>query len=491
MAGGSTGDMSPALRDEGSVRASVAALVAVLVCGVAVALPREAAQESIERPPNVLLVITDDQPWDTLPATEGPPAMPWLESRLADPTDHWVRFTNAFLNVPLCCPSRASILTGRYARHTGVESNGDGADLDESSTLATWLDGAGYQTAFIGKYLNGYPWDRGPYVPAGWDRFLAKRNLDVSTTYEGYPFIDQGVPLSAGTSGEAYATSLLGNEASAFLRGASRAMPWFLVYAPSAPHEPWTPDARDVGSFAGVAIATPSSRVVNDVRGKPAWVRALPALDASAADALVEDRRSMLESLRAVDRVVGSLIAEVQARGELEHTIVVFLSDNGYSFGQHRWVGKRCPYDACVRTPLVVRSPWTESHTVTAPVSNVDLAPTLLDLVGIDVPEPTDGLSLRAVLDDRIGGSFSRDAVLIEWAGDGEVPAWRGVRTEAFTYLEHADGAVELYDLVGRLGPADPSELRNRADDPAYSTVRRELALSLEELVNDPLPSVP
>ena len=199
----------------------------------------------------------------------------------------------------------------------------------------------------------------------------------------------------------------------------------------------------------------------------------------------------MLESLRAVDRAVASLIAEVQARGELEHTIVVFLSDNGYSFGEHRWVGKRCPYDACVRTPLVVRSPWTEARTVTAPVSNVDLAPTLLDLVGIDVPGPTDGLSLRAVLDDRIGGSISRDAVLIEWAGDGEVPAWRGVRTEAFTYLEHADGTVELYDLVGRLGPADPSELRNRADDPAYAAVRRELALSLEELVNDPLPTVP
>ncbi len=485
--------MSPALRDEGYARASVAALVAMLVCGASAALPPSSAGGSIERPPNVLLVITDDQPWDTLPTTGGPPAMPWLESRLADPTDHWVRFTNAFLNVPLCCPSRASILTGRYARHTGVEGNGDGADLDESSTLATWLDGAGYQTAFIGKYLNGYPWDRGPYVPKGWDRFLAKRNLDVSTTYEGYPIVDQGVPLTAGTGEAAYATSLLADEASAFIRGASGERPWFLVFAPSAPHEPWMPASQDAGSFDGVAVATPSSQAMNDVRGKPEWVRALPAIDRAAEEALVEQRRDMLETLGAVDRALHSLVADVRMRGELERTIVVFLSDNGYSFGEHRWVGKRCPYDACVHTPLVVRSPWTDGHVVTVPVSNVDLAPTILDLVGLDVPGiGTDGLSLRSVLDDRIEGSVPRDAVLIEWAGDGDVPAWRGLRTDAFSYLEHADGTVELYDLLGRLGPADPSELRNRADDPAYASVRRELAVSLAELAGDgPLPALP
>lgn len=476
--------MSSALRGDGHVRAAVATLFAVLGCVAAAGLPLPPAQGAGERPPNVLIVITDDQPWDTLPRTGGPPAMPWLESRLADPADRWVRFTNAFLNVPLCCPSRASILTGRYARHTGVEDNGDGAEFDESATLATWLDDAGYQTAFLGKYLNGYPWSRGPYVPAGWDRFLAKRNLDLSTTYAGYPFVDQGVPFTAGTSERAYATSLLADEASTFLRGASRELPWFLVYAPTAPHEPWTPAPQDAGSFAGVDVDAPSLRALNDVRGKPDWVRTLPAIEAAAADALVDERRSMLEALGAVDRALRSLVAAVRARGELERTIVMFLSDNGYSFGEHRWVGKRCPYDACVRTPLVVRSPWTVGRAVTTPVSNVDLAPTILDLAGLDVPGQIDGRSLRPVLDDRIGAAPSRDAVLIEWAGDDEVPPWRGVRTEAFSYLEHTDGTVELYDLAGRLGPADPSELRNRADDPAYSAIRRELALTLEELVD-------
>ncbi|MGZ8582725.1 MAG: sulfatase/phosphatase domain-containing protein, partial [Actinomycetota bacterium] len=266
-----------------------------------------------------------------------------------------------------------------------------------------------------------------------------------------------------------------------------------LVFAPSAPHEPWRPAPQDAGSFDGVAVAAPSSRVVNDVRGKPEWVRAVPAIARAAEDALVEQRRDMLETLGAVDRALRSLVADVRTRAELERTIVVFLSDNGYSFGEHRWVGKRCPYDACVHTPLVVRSPWTGGHVVTAPVSNVDLAPTILDLVGLDVPGiGTDGTSLRPVLDDRIDGSLPRDAVLIEWAGDGDVPAWRGLRTDAFSYLEHADGTVELYDLLGRFGPADPSELRNRADAPAYVSVRRELAVSLAELAGDgPLPALP
>jgi len=443
--------------------------------------------------PNVLLVITDDQPWDSLPTATDPPAMPWLESRLADPGDRWVRFTNAVVDVPMCCPSRASILTGLFSRHTGVESNGDGADLDESSTLATWLDDAGYQTAFIGKYLNGYPWDRGPYVPAGWDRFLAKRNLDMSTTYLGYPFVDQGVPMTAGTGDGSYATSMLAAEATSFLRGASTERPWFLVYAPSAPHAPWTPAPQDAGTLARDPTSMPDLHVLNDVRGKPDWTQGLPPIDGPTAAALEDLRRRMLETLAGVDRAVRSLVHEVEARGELDHTLVVFLSDNGYSFGEHRWVGKRCPYDACVRIPLVVRSPWTGAGVVPRPVSNVDLAPTILDLTGLGTGAVrVDGRSLLPMLDDRVVDAFDRDAVLIEWAGDGDVPPWRGVRAEDFSYVEGSDGTIELYDLTGRLGPADPAERRNRAGDPRYMAVQRWLAASLDDLMTqDPVPVLP
>jgi N-acetylglucosamine-6-sulfatase len=473
-------------RDGPGARPLVAGVIAVLACAGAVATTTTEATH--DRRPNVLLIITDDQPWDTLPVTTGAAAMPWLEARLRDPADRWVRFTNAFVNVPLCCPSRASILAGRFARHTGVESNADGADLDETATLATWLDDAGYQTAFIGKYLNGYPWDRGPYVPAGWDRFLAKRNRDVTTTYEGYAFIDQGVPLTAGTTEGAYATTMLAEEATAFLRGASTDAPWFLVFAPSAPHEPWTPAPEDVGTFDAVPIAVPSERAMNDIEGAPGWVASLPEIDAAAADELGEQRRRMLETLRGVDRAVASLVTQVRARGEMDDTLIIVLSDNGFSFGEHRWVGKRCPYEACVRVPLVMRTPWSGAGQVDTPVTNVDLAPTILDLANVEVDDGDfDGLSLRPLIDDRVEAAIDRAAVLIEWAGDDAVPPWRGVRTAEFSLIEHADGTVELFDLTGRLGAPDPHELRNRADVPAYAGTRAVLTAWLDAFLADDL----
>ena len=185
------------------------------------------------------------------------------------------------------------------------------------------------------------------------------------------------------------------------------------------------------------------------------------------------------------------MIDEVLARGELGETVIVVLSDNGFSFGEHRWVGKRCPYSACVRTPLVVRSPWASAATVGTPVSNVDLAPTIVDLAGLATATPAfDGRSLRPMLDPGSSDALERDAVLVGWAGDGDVPPWHGVRTADFSYVEHADGSIELYDIGGALGPADPLELRNIADDPASAAVRSTLAATLRSmLAEEPRPA--
>ena len=472
------------------VRRAALALAVALVACVGASFAAATTQQAHGPPaPNVLLVITDDQPWDTMPMMTGPPAMPWLEARVRDRGDRWVRFTNAFVNVPMCCPSRASILTGRYARHTGVETNADGARFDASATLATWLDEAGYQTALIGKYLNGYPWGRTPFVPDGWDRFLAKRNIGLATTYERFPFVDQGVPLTAGPSAQGYATSFLADEALAFLRGASHEMPWFLVFAPTAPHEPWLPAPGDGGRFADAPIATPSLEELNDVSGAPAWIRGLPPVDRSAAATLDEQRRRMLETLAGVDRAFEDLVAEIDARGELDDTLIVFMTDNGYSFGAHRWVGKRCQYDECIRTPLAVRFPWASAGgtSVSAPVSAVDIAPTILDLVAdaAAVPiVPLDGRSFRRWLEGAGVVDAARSGVLVEWVGDDEVPAWSAVRTDGYAYVEHADGTTELYDVEGTLGPADPEEVRDHAGDRRYARVQDELARLLEGLAS-------
>ena len=205
------------------------------------------------------------------------------------------------------------------------------------------------------------------------------------------------------------------------------------------------------------------------------------------------DRQIRPKTLAEVDRSIRSLVGEIAARGELDRTLIVFLSDNGFSFGEHRWVGKRCPYEPCVRTPLVVRSPWADAGVVTAPASNADLAPTILDLAGLGAAAiDPDGVSLRPAIDDRVTGTLAREAVLIEWMGDAEVPPWHGVRTEAFSYLEHADGTIELYDHTGLLAAADPGQIRNRAGDPAYAEVREALAATLDELAGgSPIPAPP
>jgi arylsulfatase A-like enzyme len=141
----------------------------------------------------------------------------------------------------------------------------------------------------------------------------------------------------------------------------------------------------------------------------------------------------------------------------------------------------------------VIRSPWTDAGEVHTPASNVDLAPTILDLTGVGSgAERVDGQSLLPMLDDRVVEDFDRDAVLIEWAGDDDVPPWRGVRSEDFSYVETSDGTVELYDLTGRLGPPDPAELRNRAGEPRYLAVQRSLAATLDRLMaQDPVPAPP
>jgi N-acetylglucosamine-6-sulfatase len=459
------------VRPSRRVPAALAALV-VVVALVVVAPSRAVPRD--ERP-NVVLILSDDQTFESIP--HDPPVMPKLQGLLEDPTQHWIRFPNAFVNTPLCCPSRASILTGRYSHHTGVVDNGTGENLDEGHTLATSLEAAGYTTALIGKYLNLYPFGLAPVAPPGWDRWLAKLQGSRLSLYQRYALTDDGFPERFGASPDGYATDVYARAAADFIRTAPEDRPFFLYLAPTVPHSPWTPARRDVGSWTG-SIPRPPSFDEADVSDKPSWVRALPRIGAGWAAKLRRDHRRAYEALASLDDAVLQVLDALQARRILDDTVVLFLTDNGFSFGEHRWVTKSCPYDECIRVPFFVRFPGAAARTDEHPVSNVDLAPTIAELALSALDPPADGVSLVPLLLGRDPRSW-RPGVLSEFRGGLGIPAWWAIRTPRYAYVEYATGERELYDVAGSRGPADPYELRNVAGSRQYTRVERRLASDL------------
>ena len=464
-----------------SLRQAAAAILAVAVLAAA-ALRSTPEPSAPDERLNIVVILTDDQSFDTFPSH--PPALPWLQSQVTDPDGHWLWFPNAFIQTPLCCPSRATILSGRDSRHTRVRTNDDGAKFDETQTIATWLHRAGYFTGLIGKYLNRYPFGRGPYIPPGWDRWVVKRNTAAATTYANFGFVDQGIALQTSDASATYATDLFADHAVDFLRTAPNDRPFFLYFATSAPHPPWTPPLRHAGAFADVSLSMSPSVGERDVSDKPTWVQKLRDVDAAERAGFIEDRRHGSETLMGVDDAIERIVDQLQDSGELERTIIVFMTDNGFAFGQHRIRGKRCQYDECIRTPFAARVPGAVAHDVPGLISNVDLAPTIADLAGVTPGQPVDGRSFAAAL---LGAPWRAPAgVFLDWAGDREIPAWQGVRTEDFAYIESADGTVELYDMTGAIGAADPYQLQNRSADPRYRATVRRLARMLRVFRSHP-----
>lgn len=442
------------------MRRRLSAILAGVVFGGVVFLP---ADTRADRDPrwNFVVILTDDQSFDSLPHV--PPVMPYLQAAIADPDGHWVEFRNGYVNTPLCCPSRATLLTGRYAHEHGVQTNDDGHLLDEGSTIASWLDEAGYHTGLVGKYLNQYPFGRDPFVPEGWDRWWGKEHGDAANLYYGHTLIEQGIPTTYGDAPGGYATDLFADRAVEFIREAPMDRPFLLWFAPTAPHPPWVSAPRHAGRYATMPVTPPSSVGEVDVADKPAWVRALPALDPAARAELRDQRRRSFEALLAVDDAVREVVDALEARGDLDRTVIVYLSDNGYSFGEHRWVKKICPYEECVRVPFLVRHPLATSGAEDVPVSAVDIVPTLVELAGLEPPAPLSGRSLvpRLVEGDPSGLSGT---VYSEWVGDDRVPGWRQVRMGDLVYIELETGERELYDLG-----VDPFQLENVIAVAAYT----------------------
>ena len=411
--------------------------------------------------PNVVVIMTDDQP------LKHSSLMPYVTSK---PYGKWIEFNNFYNNYPLCCPSRATFLTGLYSHHHGVGSNTEGNQLVDTSTLATWLQGSGYATALIGKYLNDYPWGTVPnnYIPPGWSDWQVFTN---NPDYKNYTLNENGTLVNYNGTDADYSTDVLKNKALNFINSATG--PFFLWFTPKAPHSPYTPAARHLGAYAGQTWHTTNFNEA-DVSDKPLWVQNLPLLSETDIIAEEQDEKKAAESLLAVDEAVNAIIDTLNTRGILENTIIIVTSDNGYAWGSHRWDKKSCAYEECVRIPLMVRYPEaTDNRTETRLVSNIDLAPTIAALTGI-TPPLMDGISLTPLLNNTPPPSW-RSAVLLR--GKDAVMSFWGVKTDSWKYAELATGEKELYDLVN-----DPFELNNVAGDSQYATIQADLAAQLVAL---------
>jgi N-acetylglucosamine-6-sulfatase len=397
-------------------------------------------------PPNVLIVVSDDQHEGTLASMSFTSTM-------------GRRYENAFVPYSLCCPSRASILTGDNAHTHGVWANklpnGGVARFDDSSTLATWLDGAGYDTGLFGKYLNRYGEDvPGTYIPPGWDRWLA--TTDSNASYFDWIVSDQGTVRAQ----NGYQTTYYAQEAASFIEAADSTSPLFVYYAPPAPHEPHQPEDAYRGSFAGIPPWRPPSYNEADVSDKPPFLAERDPLTAAERDAADTTFQQHFETLQSVDDSVELLVDTLAETSRLDNTVIFYVSDNGYLFGEHRWVGKNVPYDGASRVPFVVRyDAMGLSGTDDRIVLNIDIAPTIADLAGVAAPQ-MDGMSLVPTFSDPAASTRSRFLLEASVNGTGphHHPPFCGARTERMLFVHYSGGFEEFYNYR-----RDPWEQRNTA----------------------------
>ncbi len=478
-----------------------AALLAALVWALAVTGDSGAKKGGKKQSrPNIVVVMTDDQ------TVESMRVMPILDATLAK---NGVTFDHNFASFPLCCPSRATFLTGQYPDNHGVRTNqapgGGFSKLDHGNTLPVWLEAAGYTTAHVGKYLNGYgTTSLDTDIPPGWTEwFGAIDDPDAYTggtyTMYGYTLNENGAIVHYGGTPDqvnafVYQTDVYSAKAQDFIhRRAPSRRPFFLSVAPLAPHGEAgscacvgdNPRAapRHEGLFSAQAAPRTPAFNESDVSDKPQNIRDLTPMGAAAIAAADARYRARLESLLAVDEMVGNLVSVVRSVGELNNTVFIFTSDNGFLHGEHRVrTGKVLHYDESSGVPLVIRGPGVPKNQHRSQLAaNIDLAPTILDFANARPRRLMDGHTLMPVIED---GRFEPGrGILIEGFRNGttEDPegadvSYSAVRTDRYVYAETGP-EQELYDLT-----ADPFELQSRHNDASLASVKSALDALLGKL---------
>jgi arylsulfatase A-like enzyme len=409
-------------------------------------------------PPNILVIVTDDQradgTMDVMPQTRQ-----WFETG-------GTTFSHAYVADPQCCPSRSAIFSGRYVHNHGVRTNDLSPNLDQRYTLQRYLHDAGYTTGAYGKYLNAWNLLHNPPSFDKWSIFTAG--------YSPLRVNEQGVVKGVSQ----YATSYISDKAVQFLQDAETndSKPWFLYLATTAPHSPFTPETKYANASVPAFQPNPAESE-SDRSDKPAWVQN-QQIDSATN---ISRHDGQLRTLLSVDDLVNTVFQTLEATGEASDTLAIFISDNGYEWGDHGLTEKGYPYDESVRVPMYMRWP---SHVATGAtdsrlVNSIDLTPTILDAVGGITPgRPLDGKSLF--------DAPSRTRLLTEFFQDdeGNTPTWASLVSPTYQYNEYysKDNPRKILYREYYGMTSDPYQLNNlladgnSANDPPTASLSAQLA---------------
>lgn len=437
--------------------------------------------------PNIVVLMTDDQTLASM-------SVMTQTNRLIG--DEGTTFTRSFVNYSLCCPSRATLYTGQYAHNHGVLGNGPPLGgytrLDKTNWLPLWLQAAGYRTMHVGKFLNGYGRLSAPTeVPPGFNDWHG--TIDPSTySFYNYTVNENGTLRTYGAANEPefYSTDFFARRANELIAGAAPSdRPFFMSVAFVAPHagRPVEPDdpagqstpavaPRHANAFSTVGLPQPASFNEADMSDKPALMQRRPVLTPARVAAIQENYQQRLESLLAVDEAVASIVGGLKTAGELDDTLILFTSDNGFFHGEHRVrQGKLLVYEPSIRLPLLMRGPGVpQNESQSQLVTNADLAPTILDAADARPGRAQDGRSLLDLVEDP-GVQWGRELLLEGGTNSGLT--YTALRNYRWKWVDHGNGERELYDLEN-----DPEELANRAADPALAPLRSAMSARLAAL---------
>ena len=451
------------------------------------------SQAGNRKPMNIIFILADDHRYDAMGFMNKIKGLqtPGMD-RLAK---EGVHIKNAFVSTALCSPSRASILTGQYA-HTHTVVDNEAALPSNLVFFPSYLQKSGYQTAFVGKWHMGNTDDQ---PQPGFDHWISFQGQGV---YYNPTFNVDGKRIKQAEG--SYITDLLTDYALEWLNKTNKSKPFFLYLSHKGVHAEFYPAKRHEGKYTDVPVVCPPSMYLTatdssktygiptppgskvNTRDIPNWVRAQRyswhGVDYMYHGTIKFDDfyRRYLETLQAVDESIERIINWVVSQGMKDNTMIVYMGDNGFSFGEHGLIDKRHAYEESMRVPLLVWAPGMvkPNSVMEQIIMNVDLAPTFLDLAGIAKPKQMQGFSFAEILGGK-SVTWQRDKVFYEYyweAAFPQTPTTFAVRTERYKYIYYNGiwDINELYDLQ-----ADPYEMNNLIRDPAYQQTGMKLRTEL------------